>query len=254
MPLSAAQLSEFREVGYLNLGHLFSADELTEIGAEYDRLVTLEAQTLGNPRDGVFPYRAMLNFRSDTLKRFISHPDLLAVTVQLLGDDVRFWWDQGINKLAGSGSVIPWHQDNGYHRGRIPEYLTIWLALDDSSLANGGLEVIPGSHLEGLREHVMEDVHATIPSEHVAAEKAVALDAAAGEVLVFSTLLVHRTVGNHTSDRQRRAWVMQYARGDARDETTGIPCDDRPWVVRGGERVAEPWSERPFELGRHNGE
>ena len=254
MTLSASQLRQFRELGYTNLGALFNTEELAEIGAEYDRLVTFEAQTLGNQHDGVFPYRAMLNFRSDILKRFVSHPDLLAVTVQLLGEDVRFWWDQGINKAPGSGSVIPWHQDNGYHLGQIPEYLTTWLALDDSNLENGGLEVIPGSHLEGHRKHAMEGVHATIADEEVAEGDAIALDAAGGDLLVFSTLLVHRTVGNGTNDRQRRAWVMQYARGDARDATTGKLCDDRPWVVRGGERVAEPWSERPFELGRHNGE
>ena len=47
---------------------------------------------------------------------------------------------------------------------------------------------------------------------------------------------------------------MQYARGDARSEVTGEVCDDRAWVVRGGEIVAEPWSERPFNMGRHNGE
>ena len=65
---------------------------------------------------------------------------------------------------------------------------------------------------------------------------------------MFSSLLVHQTGGNHTSDRQRRAWVIQYCRGDQQNETTGEVYDNRAWVVRGGERVDDPWSERRFSL------
>jgi ectoine hydroxylase-related dioxygenase (phytanoyl-CoA dioxygenase family) len=210
--------------------------------------VTAEAQTLGSPESGVYPYRAMLNFRSPVLRGFLSHPALLEIAVAVIGDDVRFWWDQGINKTPGARSFIAWHQDNGYTRGRIPEYLTCWLAIDASDADNGGLEVIPGSHRKGQRAHEMRGAHAVIDDTLIDASKAVALDAAAGDLLVFSSLLVHQTVGNRTADRQRRAWVIQYCRGDQRNEVTGERYDNRAWVVRGGVPVEEPWSERRFDL------
>ena len=242
------RLAALERTGYCNAGPIFSTAELAEIGAEYDRLVTLEAQTLGNAREGVYPYRAMLNFRSPALRRFLTHPRLLEIAVSVLGPDVRFWWDQGINKLPGSGSPIPWHQDNGYTRGNMPAYLTCWLALDASSSRNGGLEVLPGSHTWGSLPHTMEGAHAVLDESALPQRDGVALDAEAGDLLVFSSLLVHQTRGNHTRDQPRRAWVIQYCRGDQRNERTGEVYDNRAWVVRGGEPLAEPWSERRFSL------
>jgi hypothetical protein len=66
------------------------------------------------------------------------------------------------------------------------------------------------------------------------------------------SLLVHQTVGNHTKDRRRRAWGVQYCRGEHRNEVTGEFCDNRAWVVRDGEIVDEPWSERRFDLVREH--
>jgi len=247
MELTGAQLGSFRENGFANLGKIFSDEELTDIAAEYDRLVTFEAQTLGNDVDGRFPYRAMLNFRSPALKRFINHRALMPAMVQLLGPNVRFWWDQGINKAPGSGSYIPWHQDNGYHNGAVPEYVTCWLALDDSSLENGGLMAIPGSHKRGNVGHVVwNDVHWMIPD--VDESNAVPLDADAGDMLIFSSLLFHQTVGNTTPDRHRRSWVMQYAKADVVNGITGETYDNRMWVVRDGAVLDEPFSERAFDL------
>lgn len=248
MKLTQDQLRQFHDEGFVNAGRIFSDGEIDEIRTEYDRLVTFESQTLGNDEQGRFPYRAMLNFRSPILKRYINHPELLVVVSQILGGDIRFWWDQGINKAPGSGSPIPWHQDNGYSHGRSPEYLTTWLALDDSDPDNGGLFVIPGSQRGGYREHQPWNEHWVVPD--IDESEAIPLNARAGETLLFSTLLLHQTVGNKTCDRERRAWVMQYGRGHALDLVTGEPFDDRAWVMRNGRIVEEPYSERRFDLGQ----
>ncbi|MDE0883998.1 MAG: phytanoyl-CoA dioxygenase family protein [Myxococcota bacterium] len=250
MELSQEALGLFRRDGFVNAGKVFEQDELAQIAGEYDRLVRKENQVLGNEEDGVFPYRAMLNFRSPALQAVILHPGLVAVAREILGDEIRFWWDQGINKSPGAGSRIPWHQDNGYHQGRTQEFLTCWLALDDSSLENGGLEAIPGSHKAGHREHGWEGVHAAIPPQSIEDEGAIPLDVKAGELLIFSSLLVHQTGGNTTEDRQRRSWVIQYCRGDQRNEITGEVYDNRPWVMRDGELATTLVAERPFDLKR----
>jgi phytanoyl-CoA hydroxylase len=248
VPISDAAYERFRRDGFVNLGQFFEPAELEEIRTEYDRLVTLDAQVLGNTQQGVYPYRAMLNFRSPLLKVVISDPRLLELAGAILGRDVRFYWDQGINKTPGAGSFVAWHQDNGYQGGITQEYLTCWLALDDSSLENGGLLVVPGSHCGGQRDHEWQGVHAVIPEGSFDVTEAVPLNARAGELLVFSSLLVHQTVGNGTHDKHRRAWVIQYCRGDQRNDTTGEIYDNRPWVIRRGERVPEPWAERNLEL------
>ena len=245
-----AKEQQFEALGFVNLGPIFKKEQLETIGKEYDRLVTPRAQMLGNKEEGEFPYRAMLNFRSAPLAAFINHPAILEVAQRFLGDDIRFWWDQGINKTPGAQSPIDWHQDNGYTHGRTKAFLTFWLALDASDTENGGLIVIPGSQHHGLLPHHYENVHAVVDESRFDVDRAVALDACAGDMLVFSSYLIHRTVGNHTTDRHRRAWVMQYCQADQRNEETGEIYDNRPWVMRGGEIVPEPTSERPFRL--HN--
>ena len=248
MTLSTDQIKQFREKGFVNVGSLFSNEEMSTINNEYDRLVNMNSQTLGNEEQGKFPYRAMLNFRSPELKAITQHTVLLDAMVQLLGNDIRFWWDQGINKSPGAGSFIAWHQDNGYQNGETPEYITCWLALDDSSPENGGLYVIPESHKQGPKDHEWRSVHAVVPEEFVEQDKAEPLNAKAGDMLLFSSYLIHQTVGNNSKDKQRRAWVMQYCRGDQKNETTGEVYDNRPWVVKDGEYVETPWSEREFDL------
>ena len=162
MRLADEQFERFLRDGFVNAGPVFPPARIAAITREYDRLVNHESQVLGNERDGVFPYRAMLNYRNDLFAQCIGDPALLELVVQLLGPNVRFWWDQGINKVPGAGSTIAWHQDNGYTRGHIAEYLTCWIALDDSTLENGGLMVIPGSHRLGQREHEWHGVHVVI--------------------------------------------------------------------------------------------
>ena len=247
MSLTQEQKIELDQAGYVNLGPVLDEAHLAIIRREYDLLVRPERQTLGNETDGKFAYRAMLNFRSKPLREIISHPDLVRLAIERLGPDIRFWWDQGIKKSPGSGSHIEWHQDNGYQRGRVPEYLTFWLALDDSDLNNGGLMVIPGSHHAGQQAHELRDVHWVIPK--VETSRAIALNARAGDLLVFSSLLVHKTVGNHSSDRERRAWVIQYARADATNADDGTTYEDRPWVAKGGEVLPTMLVEKPFDLG-----
>ena len=98
----------------------------------------------------------------------------------------------------------------------------------------------------------MQGVHAVIAPDLVNDTNAIPLDAAAGDVLLFSSLLVHQTVGNHTTDRQRRAWVVQYAQAHVTNAETGAAYDDRAWVLRDGAIVDPPWSERRFDM-RGNG-
>lgn len=248
MALTPKQLSHLKEEGFLNAGPLFDHEELRVIGEEYDRLVDARYQVLGNERDGVFPYRAMLNYRSERLARMVLHPALVEVAEQCIGSNLRLWWDQGINKPPGAGSPIAWHQDNAYQEGATQEFLTCWLALDDSDSKNGGLEIYPGSAREGNRPHEWQGVHAVIPDENLPDGPTRYLDARAGDVLFFSSFLVHQTRGNSTSDRHRRAWVIQYCDGAQSHAVTGRPYDDRAWVLRDGRLATRLESERRHVL------
>jgi phytanoyl-CoA hydroxylase len=114
-----------------------------------------------------------------------------------------------MNKHAGGGSNLPWHQDGGNFWGldRDP-VLQIWTTLDDAPLDGGCLEVVPGSHVAGL----VTPLGGVVPNDQVArgeTSRALALPAAAGEVILLHNHVWHRS-GRSSSGHPRRALSVCY--------------------------------------------
>lgn len=244
MGLSAAQREAFRERGFFSLGKPFAPAELAEIGAEYDRLLA-RAQKIGEPERTPFDYVALLQIQSPALRRYATSPALVEPLLDLLGPDVRLYWDQAVAKPPGTTSDTPWHQDNGYGAVEPAEYVTTTLALDAMTLANGCLWIQPGSHRRGPTAH--RDSGGFFQVGYEGAETGAPCQLEAGEVLVFSSLTLHRA-GPNPSAGWRRSWVIQFIPAAARNGETGRPFDDRLHVAQGGRTLDAPWSERPFDL------
>ena len=83
---------------------------------------------------------------SDWLRRFCAHPLLAGLCRDLVGDDVRLYWEQAVYKQPESAEPVLWHQDNGYTFVEPQEYLTCWIAITDATLENGCVSVMPGAH------------------------------------------------------------------------------------------------------------
>ena len=115
-----------------------------------------------------------------------------------------------MNKHAGGGSNLPWHQDGGNFWGldRDP-VLQIWTTLDDAPLDGGCLEVVDGSHLAGLAT----PLGGVVPADHVArgdtGSRGVLLPAVAGEVILLHNHVWHRS-GRSRTGHPRRALSVCY--------------------------------------------
>jgi phytanoyl-CoA hydroxylase len=115
-----------------------------------------------------------------------------------------------MNKHAGGGSNLPWHQDGGDFWGldRDPT-LQIWTALDDAPIDGGCVEVAPGTHHAGLAT----PLGGVVPKDKLelarAEERAVALPAVAGEVILIHNHVWHRS-GRTSTGRPRRALSVCY--------------------------------------------
>jgi ectoine hydroxylase-related dioxygenase (phytanoyl-CoA dioxygenase family) len=242
--LSPAQREAFREQGFFSLGKPFAPDALAEIGAEYDRLLA-RAQKIGEPERTPFDYLALLQLQSPVLRRHATSRALVEPLLELLGPDVRLYWDQAVAKPPGTTSDTPWHQDNGYGAVEPAEYVTTTLALDPMTRANGCLWIQPGSQRRGPTAH--RDTGGFFQVGYEGAEAGVPCELEAGEVLVFSSLTLHRAGPNPTAGR-RRSWVIQFIPAAAANGETGRPFDDRLHVAQGGRVLDEPWSERPFDV------
>jgi ectoine hydroxylase-related dioxygenase (phytanoyl-CoA dioxygenase family) len=86
------------------------------------------------------------------------------------------------------------------------------LFLDDATLENGTLEVIPGSHARGpWKQRTDRDAFGNLEMDPSEAEghTPVALEVPAGTVVWFGPLLVHKSEPNR-SEKERRALLYSY--------------------------------------------
>jgi hypothetical protein len=119
-----------------------------------------------------------------------------------------------MNKHAGGGSDLPWHQDGGSFWGldRDP-ILQAWTALDDAPLDGGCLEFVRGSHRFGLATPLGGVVPKNKLDEANAEEHVTPVPAVAGEVILVHNHVWHRSGRTYTG-RARRALSVCYMHGD----------------------------------------
>jgi phytanoyl-CoA hydroxylase len=132
------------------------------------------------------------------------------VTARVYPGNVTLYRAFLMNKHAGGGSDLPWHQDGGNFWGldRDPT-LQIWTAIDDAPVDGGCLEVVDGSHLAGLAT----PLGGVVPDDKLrlaeAESRALVLPAVAGEVLLIHNHVWHRSKRTVTG-RPRRALSVCY--------------------------------------------
>ena len=109
---------------------------------------------------------------------------------------------EGSSGLAGP---TPWHQDNGVTVAEADEteMLTVWLPLNDATIANSCLHVVPYSHRDGIAVHCPGVGGLRIPAQLVGEENAVPLPMRAGSVLFMHRRTKHCSYENKTHDEVR---------------------------------------------------
>jgi ectoine hydroxylase-related dioxygenase (phytanoyl-CoA dioxygenase family) len=193
--------------------------------------------------------------RSALLRRFTSSALFADLCADLIGPDVRLYWDQAVYKKPGAESAFPWHQDNGYAFVVPQQYLTCWVALTDATADNGCPWVVPGLHRAGTLAHENSDTGFVCLRDP---PHATAVPVRAGSIVVFSSLTPHSTGPNRTED-VRKAYIVQFAPSGAEvvrlqpgGGTTRTPADDESRqyeVLRAGQRVTRE-APRPGATAR----
>ncbi|MCU1352682.1 MAG: hypothetical protein JWM05_1891 [Acidimicrobiales bacterium] len=184
--------------------------------------------------------------RSDVARSFAASPVFADLCADLIGPDVNLYWDQAVYKKPEKPRRFPWHQDNGYTYVEPQRYLTCWVPLTDATRHNGCPHVVSNVHRLGTLLHTyVEPLGWECFSEPPAPP--VVCEAAAGDVIVFSSLTPHMT-GPNTTEDVRKAYILQYAPSGALalggDSLAGAPTGrtrqhdpGRQYaVIRDGER------------------
>ncbi len=237
--VSVGQMQDFSRQGFLFFRELLPQHDVARLRELVGRHVREHQRELaaqearGVSRAGEISFTQHLAERDADVAGFVRHPHLVEVAVALLGANLDLYWDQAVYKLPDTPRDFPWHQDNGYTAVEPDQYLTLWLALGNVSVDNGCLWVLPGSHHGGVRPHLDTPIGKAADPGNATG---VPIEANAGDVLAFSSLLLHKS-GPNLSKGERKAYIVQYTPEGARDPMTR-ELVGRGAIARGGQPVS----------------
>ena len=160
--------------------------------------------------------------RDKEYEKTVRHPLITGIAKTLLKTpEVRLWHDHIISKPPGDNAHFRYHQDFYGWPLSEPRILSCWIALDDATVENGCMHVVPRSHrdpgfspkakrkeLEALaKDPTLKTERAKM--EERPASFGVPVELKTGECMFHHCLNFHATPQN-TTNRQRRALVIIY--------------------------------------------
>ncbi len=242
------QRRQYRKEGYFLLpGVLSDSDvELLRSGAAYAIARTdAEMDARGTDRLDInvrgrryFSSRVAEERRE--LRSFLFGELMADICRATVGDTAYLFNEQYVIKCADRETAFSWHQDSGYIHERHEPYVTCWIALDDVNESNGAVYLLPFSQV-GIRTYVrhVRDPDVNDMVGYCGSAPGVAVEATAGSVVCFSSVVFHRS-GSNLTDRPRRVYVVQYSPQVILDGSGSRPwAGVEPFLVN-GDIVADP--------------
>ena len=255
--LSQQQVDSYEEKGYLSVPDVISSEEIAELRRVTDSLVE-QARSVSESDDvfGLEPGHTAEQPRVRRIKRpslrheiytsMLYHDTILDMVAQLIGDDIRFTGEKLNMKEAGFGSVVEWHQDWAFMPHTNDDLLAVGIAIDDMTIDNGALLVIPGSHRGAIYDHHQDGFFiGAVTDSAVDPTEVVAIEIPAGGVSIHHVRTLHGSAPN-TSKRSRRMLFLELAAIDAwslmglHDFDTWSNWDEFNACILRGEPTKEP--------------
>ena len=239
MRLNQVQIDQFERDGYIVVEDVLSPGE---VQALTKRTAEIAEGTVPFPADrieyepGVLGGERHLKHVRKTnhaagvdpvFEAHSQHAGVLKIVESLLGPDIKLFGDQFFIKPPG-GIEKTYHQDSPYFTIEPMALVTAWAALDDVTLENGCMYVVPGSHLAGALDHseswmVGDRRDMRIPDSAIDRSKERPITMRAGGCSFHHSLILHRS-GNETA-HFRRGYATHYM--CSRSRWTGPP-EEKP--------------------------
>jgi len=158
--ISQENIDFYYENGYLIVEDALSPQEVAEIRAETVHICRGErGDIIGLPEhdpaetdDEVISRVLCVHHPhklSDVMMSYMKHPTIINVLTGVIGPDVKSMQSMLFIKSAGKPGQA-WHQDEDFIPTRDRSLIGAWIALDDATVDNGCLWIIPGSHKHGV--------------------------------------------------------------------------------------------------------
>jgi ectoine hydroxylase-related dioxygenase (phytanoyl-CoA dioxygenase family) len=246
-PVTEAQKKQFKEEGYFILERCVPEEHLKlmrDCCQDFVDAADAEMKEKGVDRMGLnalgkryFP--AYCYEKKPVLGQFVFSELMADICRATIGDEAYLFWDQYVVKGTDKDSSFSWHQDSGYVHMDCPMYLTCWVTLDDVTVENGTVYLLPYSQI-GIRS-VVKHIKDERTGDHVGyfgKEQGICAEVPAGSIVVFSSYVFHRS-GPNLTDRQRRVYLPQYSPGVILNKKE-MPWGQSVPFLKGGEIVWKP--------------
>lgn len=229
----------FEDKGYYHAKGVFPKSELTELEAEYDRIVAQlmasgeaidgtwmgpEINRVKSEQDVIIHTHNVQLYSSRWLKALLSDA-FLDIVSQILGDDVILHHSKLFQKPPAKGSPFPMHQDWPYFPTVNDTMMAGVIHVSDATDEMGCLRVYEGSHKAGRVEGADGTQDSAFLDEHPI-EGAKIIEAEAGDVVFFHYFTLHGSMPNR-SDKTRKTVLAQMHAGDDRTEDGNDHADER---------------------------
>ncbi len=231
---------QYQSEGYLVVESLLSSGHVSRLRARMDEIANGEATGYPagdiefEPGDGAIRKINRCAENDEVFRAHAGHPAILDIVESLIGSDIKLFASQCFMKPPG-GVEKPWHQDSAYFCIEPMELVTCWTALDEVTIENGGMWVIPGSQMNGLVEHGPWSLGDRVDKQAFPQEESEQrpIEMPAGGCSLHHSMLLHRSGPNRT-DRPRRGLAVHYMSARSKWTDAANPQPEYP-LLRGRE-------------------
>ncbi len=215
--LSAAQIQQYKESGFLILKSLFTVNEVDRLKqfarADIEPSEVMVKGDLGGNQTKL----RMWNSAEEDLYGMFSRNERLVDNVEaIFGEPVYVYSSKMILKNAKEGGAWEWHQDYGYwynYGCLMPTMMSCTIAIDKATKENGCLQVLRGSQKTGRINHDRINEQTVVNDEVLQAAierfELEYVEMEPGDVLFFDGNILHRSDSNN-SDFNRWSYIVSY--------------------------------------------
>jgi len=175
---------------------------------------------------------------SDVFLNTMRTAQTVDMVADLIGPNLRFHHGKVNSKQPGAATEIKFHQDFSFQPMTNDDLITALLFVDDVTLENGPLEVVPGTHKGPLYSHWHDGQFTGAVSDEVLnkhKDNIVRCTGKAGSVCLMHSSLLHGSAPN-LSDQPRTLYIATYYAEDAIELSPNhLPSRHTHELVRGEE-------------------
>ena len=166
----------------------------------------------------------------------MSNSKMTDCVADLIGPNVKLHHSKINSKLPGGNTQVKWHQDFPFTPHSNDDLITALLMIDDVTLENGPLEVVPGSHRKDIHSLWQNNVFTGSVTHEISQDcqnNSITCTGKAGSVCLMHTRLLHGSKPNSGAD-SRTLFITVYSAEDAIPYSPNpMPSKYEGLIVRG---------------------